>query len=84
MAPTNTCATPPPRFPQPAARALAVPATSLVNIVLVQYWQVTKALPAIPVNKRNTESPVEVFTNPVHMVGIPQMNRTTALIQRAP
>mmetsp|Transcript_26303 Transcript_26303/g.47387 ORF Transcript_26303/g.47387 Transcript_26303/m.47387 type:complete len:144 (-) Transcript_26303:498-929(-) len=84
MEPTNICATAPPRFPHPAARALAVPATSLVNMVHVQYWHVTKALPPIPVTNRSTLSPAAVLTNPVNIVGTPQMNNTAALIHRAP
>ena len=54
---------PPPKFPQPAARAFAVPDTSLVNMVDVQYWQVTNALPPIPVINLRAESPKEVDAN---------------------
>ena len=82
--PTKSWDIPPPRFPQPAANALAVPDTSLVNMVDVQYWQVTKALPPIPATNLITDSPAAVLTSPVNMVGTPQIIKTAAETQRAP
>ena len=40
------CVTPPPKFPQPAAVALAVPTTFGENIKEHQNWLVTKVAPA--------------------------------------
>merc|ERR1719221_451195 len=45
----KTCVTPPPRFPQPAAVALAVPTTFGANIREHQNWFVTKVAPAQPI-----------------------------------
>ncbi len=42
----NICVTPPPKFPQPAAVALAVPTTFGENIKEHQNWLVTKVAPA--------------------------------------
>mmetsp|Transcript_19958 Transcript_19958/g.33780 ORF Transcript_19958/g.33780 Transcript_19958/m.33780 type:complete len:112 (-) Transcript_19958:1494-1829(-) len=53
-------------------------------MVDVQYWQVTKALPPIPVINLNADSPAAVFTSPVNIVGIPQIIKTAAEIKRAP
>ena len=60
---------PPPKFPQPPTKALAVPTTLLVNIRLVQYWHMTKVPPAIPMNNRRTASPMALLTRPVQAVG---------------
>lgn len=46
------CVTPPPKFPQPAAVALAVPTTFGENIKEHQNWLVTKVAPAHPMKKR--------------------------------
>merc|ERR1719464_2000165 len=48
----KTCVTPPPRFPQPAAVALAVPTTFGANISEHQNWLVTKVAPAQPIKVR--------------------------------
>mmetsp|Transcript_24742 Transcript_24742/g.37685 ORF Transcript_24742/g.37685 Transcript_24742/m.37685 type:complete len:90 (+) Transcript_24742:1199-1468(+) len=44
----NTCVTPPPKLPQPAAVALAVPTTAGANISEHQNWFVTNVAPAAP------------------------------------
>ena len=61
MNPANTsgitiCVTPPPRFPQPAAVALAVPTTFGANIAVVWYCVMTNAAPTAPIAKRNTRN----------------------------
>eukprot|EP00975_Prorocentrum_lima_P017596 3714177-Prorocentrum_lima.AAC.1 len=43
------CVTPPPRLPQPAAVAFAVPMTFGANISEHQNWFVTKVAPAQPI-----------------------------------
>jgi hypothetical protein len=40
---------PPPMFPQPPARALAVPSTLAENIWVAQNWQGTNAAPNKPI-----------------------------------
>ena len=75
---------PKPRLPQPAAMALAVPTTSRVNIREVQNWHITNVPPAIPMNNLRTERPTEVFTKPVHAVGIEAQHKTRANRVRAP
>merc|ERR1719498_1837186 len=46
------CVTPPPRLPQPAAVAFAVPTTFGANISEHQNWFVTKVAPAQPMRNR--------------------------------
>ena len=46
----TSCVTPPPRLPQPPARAFAVPTMFFANIIDVQYWHITKVEPANPMN----------------------------------
>eukprot|EP00438_Fugacium_kawagutii_P036205 Skav225352 [mRNA] locus=scaffold652:23527:23939:- [translate_table: standard] len=48
------CVTPPPKLPQPAAVALAVPTTFGENIKEHQNWFVTKVAPAHPMKNRIT------------------------------
>merc|ERR1719171_3299035 len=48
------CVTPPPRLPQPAAVAFAVPTTFGANISEHQNWFVTKVAPAHPMRNRRT------------------------------
>jgi hypothetical protein len=45
--------TPPPRLPQPAAVALAVPTTLGANITEVWYWVITNEAPITPMARRN-------------------------------
>ena len=46
------CVTPPPKLPQPAAVALAVPTTLGENMSEHQNWLVTKVAPAQPMKNR--------------------------------
>merc|ERR1719199_3311 len=48
------CVTPPPRLPQPAAVAFAVPITFGANMSEHQNWFVTKVAPAHPMRNRST------------------------------
>merc|ERR1719454_382805 len=48
------CVTPPPRLPQPAAVAFAVPTTFGANMSEHQNWFVTKVAPAQPMRNRRT------------------------------
>merc|ERR1712147_461108 len=48
------CVTPPPRLPQPAAVAFAVPTTFGANISEHQNWFVTNVAPAHPMRNRRT------------------------------
>merc|ERR1719199_1041862 len=49
------CVTPPPRLPQPAAVAFAVPTTFGANMSEHQNWFVTKVAPAQPMRNRRIE-----------------------------
>merc|ERR1719446_937009 len=49
------CVTPPPKLPQPAAVAFAVPTTFGANMSEDQNWFVTKVAPAVPMKNRRTE-----------------------------
>ena len=58
--PTNSgmtnCVTPPPRFPQPAAAALAAPTQRLENMIDVWNCVITNEAPIAPIRKRNASS----------------------------
>mmetsp|Transcript_21581 Transcript_21581/g.45634 ORF Transcript_21581/g.45634 Transcript_21581/m.45634 type:complete len:206 (+) Transcript_21581:1181-1798(+) len=82
--PITSWVTPPPRLPQPPTSALAVPATSLVNIREVQNWQHTKVDPPSPMKKRRTERVAALLTRPVQAQGIEQSIRSTPIRRRAP
>jgi hypothetical protein len=69
---------------QPAASALAVPATSGVNMVDVQYCEVTKALPASPMNNLKTLKPTLVRTRAVRAIGMALRNKVPPIAHRAP
>merc|ERR1719517_267612 len=58
-----TCVSPPPRFPQPPAVALAVPTTFLLNMIEFQNWFTTKVEPKAETKKRTVMSPGPLVTN---------------------
>jgi len=55
--------TPPPRLPQPAAVALAIPTTDLANIWAHQVWHATKVASEKPMMQRKRMKRVGVLTN---------------------
>ena len=59
MAPNNRgithCVTPPPRFPQPAVTALAVPTTDRENMIEVWYCVRTNEAPTSPMASRKNK-----------------------------
>ena len=50
------CVTPPPRLPQPAVVAFAVPTTLGANATEVWYWVMTKLAPTTPIASRNSRN----------------------------
>ena len=50
------CVTPPPRLPQPAVVALAVPTMFGANITEVWYWVMTKDAPIAPMARRKSKN----------------------------
>ena len=52
------CATPPPRFPQPAAVAFAVPTQSGANMIEVWYCAITNDAPIAPIASRKSRNDV--------------------------
>mmetsp|Transcript_850 Transcript_850/g.1028 ORF Transcript_850/g.1028 Transcript_850/m.1028 type:complete len:206 (-) Transcript_850:194-811(-) len=82
--PMTIWVTPPPRLPQPPTRALAVPATSLVNMDVLQYWHITNVDPPRPMKKRRMASEVAEVTSPVHAHGIEAPISTQPMRRRAP
>jgi hypothetical protein len=77
-APMMSWVTPPPRLPQPSARALAIPTTSFANILEDQNWHMTKVEPATPMKKRRIAKLRAELTKPVIAVGMEEKQRTTA------
>lgn len=61
---------PPPAFPHPPAKALAVPTTFLSKKPVHQTWQGTKVAPRMPTKKRKAINPLGVVTRPAMAVGI--------------
>mmetsp|Transcript_20977 Transcript_20977/g.45526 ORF Transcript_20977/g.45526 Transcript_20977/m.45526 type:complete len:169 (-) Transcript_20977:262-768(-) len=82
--PMTIWVTPPPRLPHPPTSALAVPATSFVNMRDVQNWQQTKVDPPSPMKKRRVASEAALLTRPVHAQGIEQSINSTPMRIRAP
>ena len=52
------CVTPPPRLPQPAVVAFAVPTTLGAKVIVVWYWVMTKLAPIAPIASRNSRNEV--------------------------
>mmetsp|Transcript_1471 Transcript_1471/g.2348 ORF Transcript_1471/g.2348 Transcript_1471/m.2348 type:complete len:214 (-) Transcript_1471:132-773(-) len=82
--PMTSCVTPPPRLPHPPTRALAVPATSLVNMRLVQNWQQTKVDPPKPMKNRRIAREAALLTRPVKAHGMEANIRRIPIRMRAP
>ena len=57
------CVTPPPRLPQPAEKALAVPTMRGAKSREVQAWHGTNVAPAAPMNARKRISEVAPLVN---------------------
>ncbi|EWH02264.1 hypothetical protein Q427_09790 [Halomonas sp. BC04] len=67
---------PPPRLPQPALVALAVPTTLGANIMVVWYWVMTKEAPMAPIARRASRKVSKLLAKPIPMTGIePRISR---------
>ena len=64
--------------------ALAVPTMFLANIIEVQYWHITKVLPAMPMKSLQMMRPALFWTNPMQAVGIAETQRIAPMVRRAP
>mmetsp|Transcript_49771 Transcript_49771/g.105832 ORF Transcript_49771/g.105832 Transcript_49771/m.105832 type:complete len:206 (+) Transcript_49771:1369-1986(+) len=82
--PMTIWVTPPPRLPQPPTSALAVPATSLVNMREVQNWQQTKVDPPSPMKKRRPARDAALLMRPVQAQGMEHAIKRTPIRIRAP
>ena len=60
---------PPPRLPQPAVVALAVPTTLGPNITEVWYWVMTKEAPMAPMARRARKKDSKLSAKPMHITG---------------
>jgi hypothetical protein len=65
----TACVTPPPRLPQPAVVALAVPTQLGANITDVWYWVMTNAPPIRPISSRKTMNDSKFQERPTPMTG---------------
>mmetsp|Transcript_17788 Transcript_17788/g.53586 ORF Transcript_17788/g.53586 Transcript_17788/m.53586 type:complete len:258 (-) Transcript_17788:178-951(-) len=63
------CVQPPPEFPMPPAKALAVPTTVGLNMMAVQYWQHTKHARLKPMQQRTMTNPAPLSTTAIKNVG---------------
>jgi len=59
----TNCVTPPPRLPQPAAVALAIPTHLPLNMTDIQNWHATNVARPSPMPKRQIKNPDAVLTN---------------------
>lgn len=82
--PMTSWVTPPPRLPHPPTIAFAVPATSLVNMEVVQYWHMTKVDPPRPMKKRVAARVAAELTRPIQAQGIDAAIKTIPIRIRAP
>src|SRR5262245_5670982 len=65
----TACVTPPPRLPQPAVVALAVPTQFGANITDVWYCVITNAEPIKPISNRNTMNDSKFHDSPTAITG---------------
>ena len=63
------CVTPPPRLPQPAEVALAVPTTFGANMTEVWYCVMTKEAPMTPMPSRKSMNVIYESAKPIAMTG---------------
>lgn len=75
---------PPPAFPHPAARELAVPTIFLSKNPVHQTWQGTNVPPRMPTKKRKAISPWALVTSPAIAVGIEPHSRRPMNTRRGP
>src|SRR5690606_33084222 len=57
------CVTPPPRLPQPAVVALAMPTTLGANMTLVWYCVITNDAPMTPMQRRDSRYVSQLYAN---------------------
>ena len=75
---------PPPAFPIPPVKALAVPTIFLSKKPVDQTWQGTKLPPRIPMKKRRASKPLTVVTAPARDVGMAPARRQAAKVYLGP
>lgn len=75
---------PPPAFPKPPAKALAVPTTFLSNQPVHQTWQGTNEAPRIPTKNLKAMRPCGVLTRPAIAVGMDPARRHPTKTYRGP
>ena len=64
-----SCVTPPPRLPQPAVVALAVPTQFGANIRDVWYCVMTNDAPIAPISTRNRRNVAKLLASPMPITG---------------
>ena len=65
----TSCVTPPPRLPQPAVVALAVPTTFGANITDVWYCVMTNDAPMTPISTRKIRNVRKSWARPMPITG---------------
>ena len=65
----TSCVTPPPRLPQPAVVAFAVPTTLEANITEVWYCVITNEAPMMPIRTRKSRSVSKLCARPIPITG---------------
>mmetsp|Transcript_11993 Transcript_11993/g.37964 ORF Transcript_11993/g.37964 Transcript_11993/m.37964 type:complete len:238 (+) Transcript_11993:885-1598(+) len=80
----NTCVKPPPRLPQPADVAFAVPTTFFENMTDVQNCVITNVAPIPPMKKRTAASDAPLLTAPASASGIEKSITMNACEKRGP
>ena len=78
------CVTPPPRFPQPAVVALAVPTQLGANITDVWYCVMTNEAPMAPMASRNNRNVSYDWARPMPITGMDPRTRTQVYVSRGP
>ncbi len=65
----SNCVAPPPRLPQPALVALAVPTTFEANMIDVWYCVMTNEAPMPPIRTRNNKKVSNEWASPIPITG---------------
>ena len=80
----TSCVTPPPRLPQPAVVALAVPTTLGANITEVWYCVITNEAPITPISRRKMTNVSKFWESPISITGNEPRISNPVYVRRGP
>src|SRR5262245_9660867 len=80
----TNCVRPPPRFPQPAAVALAVPTQFGANISEVWNCVMTNDAPIVPIKIRQIKNVAKLFESAIPITGSEHTSKRSVYVSRGP